>query len=71
MTPDGLYQYTVMPFGMKNAPAMYQRMINTVLSGVQGCGAYIDDPVLYSDNWDQHMEQLFDQHMEQLCSLLS
>ena len=47
-----------MPFGMKNAPAMYQRMINTVLSGVQGCGAYIDDLVLYSDDWDQHMDQL-------------
>ena len=38
--PDGLYQYTVMPFGIKNALATYQQMINTVLSGVQGCGAY-------------------------------
>ena len=32
-------------------------MINTVLSGVQGCGAYIDDLVLYSDSWDQHLKQ--------------
>ena len=58
VTPDGLYQYTVMPFGMKNAPATYQRMINNVLSGVQGCGAYIDDLVLYSNSWVQHLQQL-------------
>ena len=47
-----------MPFGMKNAPATYQQMVNTVLSRVQGCGAYIDDLVLYSDSWNQHLEQL-------------
>ena len=58
VTPDGLYQYTVMSFGMKKAPATYQRMINTVLSGAQGCSAYIDDLVLYSDSWDQHLKQL-------------
>ena len=65
VTPDGLYQYTVMPFGMKNAPATYQRMINNVLSGVQGCGAYIDDLVIYSDSWNQHVKQL----RELLCRL--
>ena len=60
VTPDGLYQYTVMPFGMKNAPATYQRMINKVTSGLKGCGAYIDDLVIYSDNWEQHLVQLSD-----------
>ena len=60
VTPDRLYQYTVMLFGMKNAPATYQRMINIVVSGLQGCVAYIDDLVLYSDSWDQHVKQLCD-----------
>ena len=48
VTPDGLFQYTVMPFGMRNAPATFQRMINRVISGLEGCAAYIDDVVIYS-----------------------
>ena len=33
--PDGFFQYTVVPFGMKNAPATFQRMINKVITGLQ------------------------------------
>ena len=58
VTPDGLYQYTVMPFGMRNAPATFQRMINRVISGLDGCRAYIDDVIVYSKEWDQHVKQL-------------
>ena len=58
VTPDGLYQYTVMPFGMRNAPATFQHMINSVVSGLEGCAAYIDDVVIYSHSWDQHVSQL-------------
>ena len=47
-TPDGLCQYCVMPFGMKNAPATFQRMINKLLRGVKGCEAYMDDVVVHS-----------------------
>ena len=47
VTPDGLYQYKVMPFGMKNAPATFQRLINEVLAGLDGCEACIDDVVVY------------------------
>ena len=58
VTPDGLFQYRVMPFGLKNAPATFQRMINNVISGLVGCDAYIDDLVLYSRSWEDHIELL-------------
>ena len=31
-----------MPFGMKNAPATFQRMIHRVIDGLEGCEGYID-----------------------------
>ena len=57
-TPDGLYQYKIMPFGMKNEPATFQRLINTVISGLEGCSAYIDDVVVYSDIWERHLKHV-------------
>ena len=30
VTPDGLFQYNVMPFGMKNSNSTFQRLVNTV-----------------------------------------
>ena len=44
-----------MPFGMKDVPATFQRLINTVIAGLEGCSAYIDDVVIYSDTWEQHL----------------
>ena len=56
--PDGLYHYLVMPFRMKNTPVTFQRMINGVVAGLEGCDAYINDLVVYSNTWDQHIKQL-------------
>ena len=47
-----------MAFGMRNAPVTFQRMVNSVLSGLEGCTAYIDDVVIYSNSWEQHVSQL-------------
>ncbi len=58
VTPDGLFNYCVMPFGMRNSPATFQRLINQVISGLSGCEAYIDDLVLYSESWDDHLLRL-------------
>ena len=55
VTPNGLCQYRVMPFGMKNASANFQRLINSLTSDLEG---YIDDVVVYSDTWKQHMQHL-------------
>ena len=58
VTPDGLFQYIVMPFGMKNAHATFQRMINKVIAGLEGCQGYIDDVVVYDDTWEQHLTRV-------------
>ena len=57
-TPDGLYQYTVMPFGMRHVPATFQWMINHIIAGLEGCAAYLDDVVVYSQTFEDHMLQL-------------
>jgi len=36
----------------------FQRMINGVIAGLDGCDAYIDDVAVYSNTWEQHMVQL-------------
>ena len=57
-TPDALYQYCVMPFGMKNAAATFQGMVNHIVADIEGCEAYVDDLIVYSQTWEQHIGQL-------------
>jgi hypothetical protein len=55
VTPDGLYQYKVMPFGMKGSPSTFQRLMNMITSGLENCDAYIDDIIIYNDTWMEHL----------------
>ena len=50
VTGDGLYECKVMPFGMKNAAATFQRLMNLITYNLEGCVVYIDDLVIYSDD---------------------
>ena len=45
---DYVYKYNVILFGMPNVPATFQQMINSVVSGLEQCAAYIDDIVIYN-----------------------
>lgn len=58
ITPSGLYSYTVMPFGLRNAPATFQRLMNRVVSGLRGCAVYLHDVVVYSDTWEEHVQRI-------------
>ncbi|KAL0153620.1 hypothetical protein M9458_051100, partial [Cirrhinus mrigala] len=58
VTPDNFLQYSVMAFGMRNAPATFQRLMHKVLLGVTNCEAYLDDVVIYSDSWESHLSSL-------------
>ena len=48
----------VMPYGLKNAPATFQRLMNQVTQGIPGCVVYIDDILLFSQTWESHLEQI-------------
>ena len=55
-TPGGLYQYTVLPFGVHGAPATFQRMMDQLLRPHQAyAAANIDDIIIYSPSWDVHV----------------
>ena len=58
ITPFGLFQYKVMPFGMTNAPSTFQRLINEIIRDLEGVFAYLDDIVVISDTWEEHLRRL-------------
>ncbi|UYV81400.1 hypothetical protein LAZ67_20001079 [Cordylochernes scorpioides] len=60
ITPDGLYEFKVMPFGLCNAPATFERMINNLLKGLKWtiCLCYLDDIIVFSDDFEEHPRRL-------------
>ena len=49
------FQWKVMPFGLVNAPATFQRLIDSVLSGLMDkCLVYLDDILIFSETLDDH-----------------
>eukprot|EP00731_Ephydatia_muelleri_P015777 Em0009g201a len=59
-TQEGLFEFKVMPFGLCNAPATFQRLMDLVLSGIQwkSCLVYIDDIVIVGKCFQQHLSNL-------------
>ncbi len=57
-TPDAFLQYKILAFGLKNAPATFQHLMNRILANVQNCEAYLDDVVCYSTTWNDHLKTL-------------
>jgi hypothetical protein len=60
VTYFGLYEFVRMPFGMCNAPATFQPLMGTVLTNLlwKECFAYLDDVLVSSPNFDDHLKSL-------------
>ena len=56
----GLYQFKVLPFGLCNAPATFERLMEMVLNGLQWkqCLVYLDDIILFGSSFDTALENL-------------
>ena len=59
-THRGLYQFKVMPFGLCNAPASFERLIERVLHGLQWqkCLCYLDDIIVFGKTFEETLENL-------------
>ena len=57
---QGKFQYKVMPFGLKNAPATFQLLMQAVLRGIESYSlAYIDDVIIFSATFEDHITHIF------------
>lgn len=60
-TPDGAtYEFLVMPFGLRNAPSTFQKMMTEVLADYVDVfvKVYLDDIIVYSENHEDHLRHL-------------
>ncbi|GFS49794.1 retrovirus-related Pol polyprotein from transposon 412 [Trichonephila clavipes] len=59
-TGQGLWQFKVMPFGLCNAPATFERLMETVLGGhsYEACLVYIDDIIIVGRSFEEHQKNI-------------
>ena len=54
----GLFEAERMPFGLTNAPATFQRLMESILSDVPFAMAYLDDIIIFSSTFEEHLTRL-------------
>ena len=59
-TQSGLYEFTRMPFGLKTAPATFQRAMQIALAGLtfETCLCYLDDVIVFGRDLEEHNSRL-------------
>ena len=56
--PFGKYEFLMVPFGLAQAPAYFQLLMNKVLKGLKFAMMYLDDIIIFSQDESQHLEHL-------------
>ncbi|XP_064875137.1 uncharacterized protein LOC135572058 [Oncorhynchus nerka] len=67
-TPMGHFEYQVMPFGLSNAPAVFQSLVNDVLRDMIGLFVfvYLDDILIFSKELSSHIQHVIKQVLQWL-----
>ena len=58
VTPEGAYEFTRMPFGLKNSAATFNRLTRKVLGHMEGAGSFVDNICVFTDSWNEHVQVL-------------
>lgn len=57
-THRGLFSYNHLPFGVKSAPGIFQQIMDSLIAGLDGCAAYLDDVVVTGRTIEEHIANL-------------
>ena len=57
-THKGLFKYHRLPFGVSTAPSIFQRCMDSVLQGLEGVVAFIDDILVTGETEEEHLQNL-------------
>ena len=58
VTPEVLVCYKILPFGLTNSPALFNRKIRQVLAGLRGVEVFINYFIIHSSNFEDHVQLL-------------
>lgn len=58
VTHKGLFQYKRLPFGISSAPVMFQRLMDQILSGIEGVVYFIDDVLITGATPEEHLKNV-------------
>ena len=60
VTHSGLYKFEVMPFGLVNSAATFSRVMRILLHGLDNVHNYIDDILIHTETWEEHIQLVND-----------
>uniref|UniRef100_A0A8C3FN44 ribonuclease H n=1 Tax=Chrysemys picta bellii TaxID=8478 RepID=A0A8C3FN44_CHRPI len=59
VTQAGVYKFNVLPFGLQNAPATFQKLVNGLLAELEKSAvAYLNNVAIFSNSWAKHLKHL-------------
>ena len=58
VTPEGQYRFLYMPFGLVNSGAVFNRLIRKLFTGIHFVKHFIDDILIHTSTWEEHVEAL-------------